>query len=83
MDQWNRCKGIVVLGRTPGGGRAGMVPPRQCQRVAVQDSEYCEVHAAQAGLQDLYRSLLQYGWEYRVEQYERDRRRGDIADLRP
>jgi hypothetical protein len=83
MTSWNRCKAIVVLGRTPAGGRAGLVPPRHCQRVAQQEGEYCEVHEGQASLQDLYRALLGFGWELRVERYEGDQRRaGAAAHLR-
>jgi hypothetical protein len=71
----HQCQALVFLGRTPGGGRAGLQPPRRCRRVAFDDSDYCEVHEDQAELQDLYRRLLRAGWEHTVERWERDQER--------
>jgi len=69
-----QCKAIIFFGRDTRGNRSGLVPPRICQRVATQ-GEYCGLHARQAELQDLYRQIFGYGWEYKVTSWEDKRRR--------
>lgn len=64
-----RCEGILLTGRSPTGGRSGVIPPRRCRRVAMDGGRYCELHRRQADLQDLFRDLLVIGWEYRVQRY--------------
>ena len=72
---FQQCQAIIVLGRSPEGGRSGIIPPRKCWRVAL-DSGFCEVHEKQADLQNLYKSLLRPGWEQMFVRWEKDRERG-------
>ena len=67
-----RCEAIVVTGRRPDGGRAGLAPPRRCRNPALAHSEYCEAHACQADLQNVLRGCFRVGWEYGVERWERE-----------
>lgn len=72
-----QCQALVFLGRTPAGGRGGLEAPRRCRRVALDDSDFCEVHEDQRELQELYQQLLRPGWEHTVARWERERARSE------
>ncbi|MBN1337174.1 MAG: hypothetical protein JXB39_14535 [Deltaproteobacteria bacterium] len=72
--RFRQCEAIIVYGRDEDGRRAGLVPPRRCRRVALEGSDYCEVHAPQAYLQDLLRRLFPLSWHVTVEVWMRDPR---------
>ena len=71
--EFKQCEAIVVMGRSKTGGRGKLQAPRRCRRVAQTGGEYCELHAAQAEIQGLYRELLVTYWESRVDRWERAR----------
>jgi len=57
MADWKQCEAVVMTDRRK------LIPPRRCRKVASGDGEYCEVHAQQRELQDVYRRCLRMGWE--------------------
>jgi hypothetical protein len=81
MEEWRRGKGLVLLGRTEAGGRAGLIAPRECRRVALDGSDFCEIHDRQRDVMNLYLKLLGPLWKYEVERWEREalRRTGGAA----
>ena len=57
VTEWKQCEAVVMTnGRT-------LIPPRRCRKIAKDTDEYCEVHAPQRELQELYRRCLRMGWE--------------------
>ena len=71
-----RCKAIVLYGRDQTGNRAGLIPPRQCNRAA-RKGDYCGLHERQADLQGLLRQCMTPGWPEIVRSWEDRRRRED------
>ncbi|MBM4368413.1 MAG: hypothetical protein FJ102_19520 [Deltaproteobacteria bacterium] len=70
-----QCKAVVLHGRDETGNRAGLIPPRRCNRPATA-GDYCVVHVRQAEMQDLLKECLHPSWEARVQLWE-DRKRRD------
>jgi len=69
-----QCQALIFLERTPSGSRI-LAPPRYCRRVALDDSDFCEVHEDHADLQELYHQILRPGFTHTIERWERDRAR--------
>ncbi len=72
--KFQQCAAIVFLERNEAGGRGRMGPPRRCRKVALDGAKYCELHAGQADIQELYEELLGFGWEAKVEWWQNKRR---------
>ena len=76
-----QCKAIVLHGRDAKGNRAGLVPPRHCQRPSTK-GDYCGLHAKQAELQDLLRDCMSPMWEMKVRMWEESRRQAELDEGR-
>ena len=78
-----QCEAIILQGRSPSGGRAGLAPPRRCRKLALGSGEYCEVHQPQAALQSLLRECLRPRWEHTVERWQRQQARRNQQQRKP
>ena len=72
-----QCKAIVLYGRDRSGNRAGLMPPRRCQRVA-REGKYCGLHSRQAELQDLLADCLSPLWEMKVKRWQNRQRNKEV-----
>lgn len=72
-----QCKAIVLYGRDRSGNRAGLMPPRHCQRVA-REGKYCGLHNRQAELQDLLADCLSPIWEVKVKLWQERQRKKEV-----
>lgn len=77
----DQCQAIVLHGRDATGNRAGLIPPRRCQRPA-KHGDYCGLHAKQAELQALLRGCMVPTWEVKVRVWEERRRQRELASAR-
>jgi len=75
----DQCNAIVLHGRDAKGNRAGLIPPRRCQRVA-KAGPYCGLHARNPELHDLIRDCLGPTWEIKVRMWEERRRRDQVRE---
>lgn len=69
-----QCQGVVLHGRDGSGNRAGLIPPRRCNRPANKGT-YCGLHARQSEMQDLLRQCLSPAWEHHVKFWQDQKRR--------